>query len=109
MTGILIGFVIWFCTGCFFIGMGIYSLFAQKTLGFWANQEVGKVTDRKKYNQAMCKLFFAFGVGLIFLGIPLLDGQNSAGIIISILGTMFESIIAMVIYITVIERRYKKK
>lgn len=105
----MIGFGVWFCTGCLFIGLGINALFSKKAVGFWAGQEVKGIRDVNKYNIAMCKLFCAFGIGFILLGIPLLEGQNSAGILISALGTMFESIIAMVVYITVIEKKYKEK
>ena len=109
MEGAVLGFVIWSICGCFFLGLGIYALFSKKPIGFWAGQEVGEVTDLKKYNHAMAKMFSVMGIGFVLLGIPLLGGQNSAGIVISILGVMFESILMMVIYITVIERKYKKK
>ena len=109
MEGAMIGFIIWCLCGSFFIGFGIYALFSHNPVGFWAGEEVAGVTDIKKYNHAMSKLFCAMGIGFIVLGIPLLGGQNSAGIVISILGVMFESIMAMAIYLVVIEKRYKKK
>jgi len=109
MEGAVLGFIIWSICGSFFIGLGIYALYSQKAIGFWAGQEVGEVTDIKKYNKAMAKLFSVFGIGFVLLGIPLLGGQNSAGIVIPILGTMFESMIAMAVYIVVIEKKYKKK
>ena len=108
MDGADLGFIIWCLCGGFFIVLGIYALFSKKAMGFWAGQEVVEVTDIRKYNNAMAKLFCAMGIGFIFLGIPLLGGQNSAGIVISILGITFESIMAMVIYLVVIERKYKK-
>ena len=43
------------------------------------------------------------------LGLPLLKGQNNPFIILSILGIMLEAIVAMVIYTTVIEKKYRKK
>lgn len=109
MTETVIGFVIWCMTGCFFIALGIYSLFSQKAVGFWANAEMFQVTDVRKYNNAMCKLFCVLGIVFIILGIPLLSGQNSVWILFSCVGVMFEVIVAMVIYITVIEKKYKKK
>lgn len=42
------------------------------------------------------------------LGLPLLPGQNTGYIIISILGCMAEAIAAMVIYVAVIEKKYRK-
>lgn len=107
MTGTIIGFVLWCILGCFFIGLGVYSLFSKKPMGFWANAEMFAVTDIKKYNGAMAKLFCVFGIVLVLLGLPLLSGQNSPGIILSILGVMLESITAMVVYTTVIEKKYK--
>ena len=55
-----------------------------------ANADVFEVTDIKKYNHAVAKLFCIFGIVLIVLGIPLL------------------AIIAMVVYSLVIEKKYKK-
>lgn len=42
-------------------------------------------------------------------GLPLLNGQNSALILLSIVGVMAEAIITMAIYVTVIEKKYRKK
>lgn len=111
MTETMLAFIIWVVVALAFIGMGIYSIFSKKPrpFGFWANAEVFQVTDVEKYNAAMGKLFIAFGVGFIVLGLPLLAGQNSALIIFSILGVMGEAIAAMVVYTTVIEKKYKVK
>ena len=57
----------------------------------------------------MAKLFCIYGIVLFGLGLPLLAGQNSPWILISVLGVMFATITAMVIYTTVIEKKYKKK
>lgn len=48
-------------------------------------------------------------VGLVFilLGLPLLDGQNSPLILLSLLGVVFEVIIMMAVYILVITKKYK--
>ena len=109
MTGRIIGFVIWSVVGCLFIGLGIYSFFAKKPMGFWANAQMFEVTDRKKYNAAVRKLFSVFGIGFILLGLPLLAGQNSPWIFLSVLGALLECIAAMVVYTVVIEERYRKK
>ena len=45
---------------------------------------------------------------LIVLEIPLLAGQNSAWMLLSVVGLMIESIIAMTVYSLVIEKKYKK-
>ena len=109
MTGRIIGFVIWSVVGCLFIALGIYSFFAKKPMGFWANAQMFEVTDRKKYNAAVGKLFSVFGIGFILLGLPLLAGQNSPWIFLSVLGALLECIAAMVVYTVVIEERYRKK
>ncbi len=109
MTGTLIGFGIWCITGCFFIGLGINALHSKEAVGFWANAKMFEVTDVRKYNKAMCKLFCIMGVVFIFLGIPLLSKQNSVLILLSGVGVMIEVVVVMAVYITVIEKKYKKR
>lgn len=104
-------FWIWLATAFCFIGMGIYNFFSKKKapFGFWANAKVFSVTDVKAYNRALGKLWCVFGVVFALLGLPLLGGQNSPYILLSILGAMVEAIGAMVVYVTVIEKKYRKK
>ena len=109
MTGVVIGFIIWSIVGCFFIGIGIRSFFSKKPVQFWANAEMFEVTDVKKYNASVGGLFCAFGVVLIILGLPLLCGQNSPWIFLSVFGVLMECIVAMIIYTVVIEKKYKKR
>lgn len=106
-----LAFTIWMIVGFIFIGLGIYDILSKKAkpFGFWANAEVAPVKDVKAYNRALGKLWCVYGVVFMLLGIPLLPGQNSAGVIITILGTLFEAIAAMVVYVTVIEPKYRKK
>ena len=111
MEGRLIAFIIWTVLGVLFIAMGIYDFNSQKTkpFGFWANAEVSPIEDVKAYNRAMGKLWCVYGILFILLGLPLLDGQNSGLIMISVLGTMFISIGAMIVYVVGIESKYRKK
>lgn len=109
MTGTIIGFGIWCITGLFFVVFGVFSFFSKKPMGFWANAEMFEVTDIKKYNGAMGKLFCVMGIIFILLGFPLLSEQNSVWILLSTVGVMTEVITAMAIYTTVIEKKYKKK
>ena len=109
MTEIFIGFGIWFACGCMFIGFGINALCSKEAVGFWANAKMFEVTDVKKYNRAMCKLFCAMGVIFMLLGIPLLMQENTVWILLSVAGVMVEVIVMMVIYIMVIEKKYKKR
>lgn len=109
MDGKIIGFVVWSVIGGIFICLGIYTYFSKKPMMFWANAKLFEVSDIKKYNHAVAKLFSIFGAVLIALGMPLLLGQNSAWILLSAIGLMIESIITMAVYSLVIEKKYKKE
>ncbi len=103
-------FCILFLMALCFIGLGIYNFFSKKksAFGFWANAKVFPVTDVKAYNRALGKLWCVFGVVFALLGLPLLGGQNSPYILLSVLGAMLEAIAAMVVYVTVIEKKYRR-
>lgn len=107
----LYAFLIWLALSACFIIMGIYNFFSKKksAFGFWANAKVFEVTDVKAYNRALGKLWCVFGVVFALLGLPLLYGQNSPYILLTILGAMLEAIAAMVVYVTVIEKKYRRK
>ncbi len=109
MEGKTIGFILWSIFGGMFIVLAIFSYFSKKPVGFWANAKVFEVSDTKKYNRAVAKLFCVFGIVLIALGFPLLAGQNSGWILLSVVGIMIEAIIAMAVYSLVIEKKYKKE
>lgn len=111
MTETMLAFIFWSIIGLLFIILGIYAFFSKKAqpMGFWANAKMFEVTDVRKYNAAMGKLFIGFGMIFIILGLPLLSGQNSALIILSVFGVMAEVILMMAIYTIVIEKKYKKK
>lgn len=103
-----IAFGIWCAMGVVFMFLSMCARFSKKPMRFWANADLFEVSDVKKYNDAVAKLFCVFGIIWIFLGIPLVNEQNSAWILLSIVGAMIESIGAMVVYSLVIERKYKK-
>ncbi|MBQ7919349.1 MAG: hypothetical protein IJ324_05365 [Lachnospiraceae bacterium] len=107
----MLAFILWTILSVFFVVWGIVTYFAKsaKPFGFWANAEVAEMKDVKAYNRALGKLWCVYGILLALLGIPLLGGQNSAGGIFSILGTMLISIGAMVVYVVVIEAKYRKR
>lgn len=111
MTENMIGFILWLLVGFCFLGYGLFMLFSKskKPFGFWANAEVFPVNDVKSYNRAVAKLWIAFSVIYMFLGMPLLSGQNSPLIFLSIVGLMVEVIITMVIYSVVIEKKYRER
>lgn len=108
MDGALIGFIIWAIIGCIMVGIGISAFFSKKAVGFWANVKPFPVKDVKKYNRATGKLFVLYGVILIVLGTPLLDGQNFPYIMFSVLGIMFATIAMMAIYSLVITKKYRE-
>ena len=103
-------FVIWCVMGLFFIGMGIYDYHAKTTrpFSFWSNVKVTEIKNVQAYNKALGKLFIAFGIAFIILGLPLLAGQNSPWIIFSIVGVMILAIASMAVYTVGIEGKYRK-
>lgn len=105
----MVGFIIWAFVGCIIMGIGIHCFFAKEAVGFWANVKMFQVTDVRKYNFATGKLFLVYGAVFILLGLPLLGGQNSPYIILSILGVMLESIVLAAVYSLVIQKKYEKK
>ena len=111
MEGRLMAFVIWTIIGVLFIIMGIYDMKSKKTksFGFWANADVILVEDVKGYNRALGRLWCVYGVLFTLIGLPLLDEQNTGLIIIPILGAMFISIAAMIVYVVGIESKYRKR
>ena len=109
MDEMWIGFTAWGVAGILMIGIGIWALFSKKPVNFWANTSVSEINNPKQYNYAVAKMICLYGIIFIILGIPLLAGQNSAWILLSVIGVMIESIMAMIIYVLVIEKKYKKK
>ena len=103
-------FVMWAIIGVLFTVMGIYVFNSgkAKVFGFWANAEVPPVENVKGYNRALGILWCSYGILLTLLGLPLLDGRNCS-LIITILGSMFISIGAMVVYVVGIEAKYRQK
>lgn len=53
--------------------------------------------------------FVIYGVIFIALGLPLISGQKSSFILLSVLGAMIETIVIMAIYSLCIERKYKEQ
>ena len=104
-----IAFIIWALVGCFMLGLGISAFFKKKPVGFWANIKTFEVNDIKGYNRATGFLFIAYGSIFIVLGIPLLSGQNTPYILLSVLGVMIETIAIMAIYSLYIIKKYEKK
>lgn len=107
----LFTFIVWMISGGVMIIFGIYAMRSKRAVpfGFWANAEMFEVNDVKAYNRAVGKLWCVFGTVFALLGLPFLTEQNSPYLIFSILGCMVEAIAAMVVYVTVIEKKYRSK
>lgn len=104
-----LAFFIWLLCGLLFTARGIYCMYAKKEIpfGFWANADTAPISNVAAYNRALGKLFTVAGILFILLGLPLLQEQNKAGIIISILGVMGECIVLMAVYTIKIEGNHR--
>lgn len=107
MNGAMLGFIIWAAVGAVISFMGVRGIFSEKPIGFWANIEQFEVKDVEGYNKATGALLFFYGIVFILLGLPLLAGQNSPYILLSIIGVAMETIVMMAIYFLVITKKYK--
>lgn len=103
-------FILWSIVGCMFVILGIYAFLSKKEVafGFWANADMFPVENVKAYNRAVGKLWCVFGAVFVLLGLPLLGEGNAPFIMLSVLGIMAEAIAAMVVYTTVIEKKYRR-
>lgn len=108
-TGAMTGFILWLIVGCLLVALGIGAFFAKKEVGFFNNVKPLPMRDVKAYNRAVGKLLIVYGIVFTALGLPLLAGQNSALLLLSILGVVAETIGAMAVYILVIQNKYEKK
>lgn len=72
-------------------------------------KETIKVKDVKGYNRASGLLFIIYGIIFVILGIPLLDGQNTPYVLLSVIGVMVETIVIMAVYSLVIVKKYEEK
>lgn len=105
--GGIIGFIIWSAVVLIFVFIGIYAWNSDKAVGFFTGQKPPEVTDIKGYNHAVAKIWFVFAAVMELLGLPLLAGQNSPYIMLSVFGVMFSVIGIIVAYVRV-EAKYKK-
>nr|MBQ8253205.1 hypothetical protein [Lachnospiraceae bacterium] len=111
MTEGIIAFVIWILVSLVFVGIGIYDLQAKEVAGFWSNGKKPIVKDEnlKAYNRSVGILWIGFAVFFMLLGLPLLAGDNSPLVVITLLGSLAEIVILMAVYVLVIEKKYCEK
>ena len=58
-----------------YLCLAVYIWFSKKAIGFWGNKKMFEVTDIKKYNHTMSKLYVAHDIVFILPGLPLLAGH----------------------------------
>lgn len=108
LEGNILAFIMWTCGGIAFVIMGVATIFSKKEASFWANVRTLPMKDVKAHNKSVGKLWIVFGTVFVLLGLPFLAGHNSPWIIISIVGVMLESIVAMAVYLLVIQKNHEK-
>lgn len=95
----------WMLVSGIFEVIGIVSWRSEKAVGFWNISQQIQVSDIKKYNHAVAKMWFVFGGIFAVIGLAVLI-DDSVGIVGMVLGGMFWSIALMVVY-TRIEKKYR--
>lgn len=50
-----------------YLCLAVYIWFSKKAIGFWGNKKMFEMTDIRKYNHAMSKLYVAHGTVFILL------------------------------------------
>ena len=111
MTEGIIAFVIWIMVSLVFVVIGIYDLRAKEVVGFWSSGKRPEIAPEKikAYNRAGGRLWIGFAITCILLGFPLLAGDNSPLIVITLLGSLLAVVALMAVYVLVIEKKYGKK
>lgn len=111
MTEGIIAFIIWVLVSLIFVVIGVYDIRSDKVAGFWANAKRPEVAPEhvKAYNRAVGILWIGFAIIYILLGLPLLAGDNSPLIVITLLGSLLSVVVLMAVYVLVIEKKYCKK
>lgn len=105
----LLAFIIWSMCALLFLIIGISSKISKKPAGFFSNCKAPEVTDVKKYNNAVAKIWFVAAVIFELLGVPFLVlEQNSPIFILIMLPIPFLIILMVVVYLK-IEAKYRKK
>ena len=105
----MFAYLLWALCACVFFAIGIYAFVSKKAVSMYAQiKEPPKVTDVRAYNRALGILWTAAGFVMLLFGLPLLAGQNSPIVLISIFGVVFECI-ALIAGIVCIEQKYRVK
>lgn len=104
------GFIIWSVVAVLLCGIGIWAWKSNKAVGFFAGVGAPEVSDVKKYNHAVAKIWFVYAGVFELLGLPLLFlKQNPALFIVSVLGVVMASIGMAIAYVAVSSKYEKNK
>jgi len=105
----VMGFIFWSVVAIGMVVIGVISWRSKKPVGFFTGVKAPEVSDTVGYNHSVGTLWIVYGILLEFLGLPLLFmKQNSAGVVILILGTVFISI-GLAVAFVFISSKYQKK
>ena len=101
-------FLGWCAVGLVFEGLAVYIWFCKKPASFgWARAP--EVTDVKRYNRAVAKLYMAYGAVFILLGLPLLAKPLPGWAAwLMAAGVVGEGAACRAVYARVICKKYKK-
>ena len=103
----MFAFILWALCCCLLLGIGIYSFFAKKPVGFFANAKPFPVKDVKGYNRACGILWAVYSLICMAAGIPLLFPQKVV-LVLSSVGIMVIATLALIlVYVMVIEKKYR--
>ena len=103
-------FALWCAVSCVMIVIGIMDIRSDKPAGFWANVDMtDDIENVKAYNLAVGRMFIIYGIVLIVFGLPLLQEKPGVMIILTMMGTVFSTLVLMVVYMVFIHPKFSKK
>lgn len=104
-----IGFSIWSAVTVIFLVLAARSFRSEEAAGFFAGVTPPKVTDIRRYNRAVGRIWLVYGVMYELLGVPILFmEQNSPWFLVIILGAVFWTIALVVTYV-ITENKYRTR
>ena len=102
-------FILWCICFSLFLILGIFCFFSRKPVGFWANAKAFPVSDVKGYNRACGCLWIGYSLIGMLTGLPLLQEENTALILLTVLFAALDTLGLILLYVLVIERKYRTK
>ena len=102
------GYVIWSAVSILLVGIGVWCWRSEKAVGFYTGVKPPEVTDVRKYNRSVGKLWFVYAVLFELLYVPLLiPALHHSGILWFGLGTPVITAGLLIGYHRVLQR-YRK-